>query len=59
MSIRYAEDYSAGNVFDLGTYDVTREEIIEFLINTTLSRSTLTTRRLKQLFSVASSPAVG
>ena len=30
MNIRYAEDYSAGDVFDLGTYDVTREEIIEF-----------------------------
>ena len=30
MNIRYAEDYSAGDVFDLGTYDVTQEEIIEF-----------------------------
>ena len=30
MNIRYAEDYSTGDVFDLGTYDVTREEIIEF-----------------------------
>ena len=28
--IRYAEDYNAGDVFELGTYDVTREEIIEF-----------------------------
>ena len=30
MNIRYAEDYNAGDVFDLGTYDVTREEITEF-----------------------------
>ena len=30
MNSRYAEDYNAGDVFDLGTYDVTREEIIEF-----------------------------
>ena len=30
MNIRYAEDYSAGDVFDLGTYHVTQEEIIEF-----------------------------
>ena len=30
MNFRYAEDYNAGDVFDLGTYDVTREEIIEF-----------------------------
>ena len=29
MNFRYAEDYQAGDVFDLGTYDVTREEIIE------------------------------
>ena len=30
MNIRYAEDYKAGDVFDLGTYDVTHDEIIEF-----------------------------
>ncbi len=30
MNFRYAQDYNAGDVFDLGTYDVTREEIIEF-----------------------------
>ena len=30
MNLRYAEDYNAGDVFDLGTYSVTREEIIEF-----------------------------
>ena len=30
MNLRYAEDYNAGDIFDLGTYDVTREEIIEF-----------------------------
>ena len=30
MNFRYAEDYNAGDVFDLGTYDITREEIIEF-----------------------------
>jgi len=29
VNFRYAEDYQAGDVFDLGTYDVTREEIIE------------------------------
>jgi acyl dehydratase len=29
-NILYAEDYNTGDVFDLGTYDVTREEIIEF-----------------------------
>ncbi|GIS89166.1 MAG: hypothetical protein CM1200mP18_18760 [Gammaproteobacteria bacterium] len=31
MNIRYAEDYKAGDVFDLGTYDVTHDEIVEFL----------------------------
>jgi len=30
VNLRYAEDYNAGDVFDLGTYDVTREEIIKF-----------------------------
>ncbi len=30
MNPRYAEDYNAGDVFDLGTYIVTRDEIIEF-----------------------------
>ena len=30
MSSRYVEDYSAGDIFDLGTYEVSREEIIEF-----------------------------
>ena len=30
VNLRYAEDYRAGDVFDLGTYDVTRDEIIEF-----------------------------
>ena len=30
MNFQYAEDYSPGDVCDLGTYDVTREEIIEF-----------------------------
>ena len=30
MNSRYVEDYSAGDIFDLGTYDVSREEIIEF-----------------------------
>ena len=30
VNFRYAEDYNVGDVFDLGTYDVTREEIIEF-----------------------------
>ena len=30
MNTLYAEDYKAGDVFDLGTYDVTGEEIIEF-----------------------------
>lgn len=28
--IRYAEDYKPGDIFDLGAYDVTRDEIIEF-----------------------------
>jgi acyl dehydratase len=28
--IRYLEDYNAGDLFDLGSYDITREEIIEF-----------------------------
>jgi len=27
---RYAEDYQPGEVFDLGFYDMTREEILEF-----------------------------
>ena len=30
MNLRYVEDYNAGDVFDLGMYDVTGEEIIEF-----------------------------
>ena len=30
MKFQYMEDYNAGDVFDLGTYNVTREEIIEF-----------------------------
>jgi acyl dehydratase len=30
VNLRYAEDYNAGDVFDLGSYEVTREEIIEF-----------------------------
>ena len=30
MNFRYAEDCNAGDVFDLGTYDITHEEIIEF-----------------------------
>jgi acyl dehydratase len=29
-ALRYAEDYKAGEVFDLGHYDITREEIVEF-----------------------------
>jgi acyl dehydratase len=28
--IRYAEDYQAGQVFELGAYDVTRDEALEF-----------------------------
>ena len=30
MKSRYVEDFTAGNIFDLGTYDITEEEIIEF-----------------------------
>ena len=30
QTLKYAEDYTAGDVFDLGTYVVTREEIIGF-----------------------------
>jgi acyl dehydratase len=30
VNVRYAEDYNVGDVFDLGTCDVTLEEIIEF-----------------------------
>ena len=30
MKIRYAEDYQAGDVFELGSYEVNQEEIIEF-----------------------------
>ncbi|MFZ1059129.1 MAG: MaoC family dehydratase [Candidatus Rokuibacteriota bacterium] len=30
--IRHAEDYKPGEVFDLGTYDVTREELVEFAL---------------------------
>ena len=30
MNFRYAEDYNPGDVFDLGAYVVTLEEIIEF-----------------------------
>lgn len=29
-ALRYAEDYTPGDVFDLGAYDVTRDEILEF-----------------------------
>ena len=31
VNLRYAEDYKAGAVFDLGVHAFTREEIIEFL----------------------------
>ena len=30
MKIRYAEDYRAGDIFELGSYDVKLDEIIEF-----------------------------
>ena len=30
VHLRYAEDYKAGDVFDLGVHEITREEIIEF-----------------------------
>ena len=30
MKIRYAEDYRAGDIFELGSYEVNLEEIIEF-----------------------------
>ena len=30
MNLLYAEDYNVGDQFDLGKYEVTREEIIEF-----------------------------
>ena len=30
MNLRYAEDFTAGDVFELGTYKVTKKEIIEF-----------------------------
>lgn len=29
-NIRHAEDFKPGDIFDLGTYEVTRDEIIEF-----------------------------
>ena len=30
MSFHYAEDYKAGDIFELGKYEITREEIVEF-----------------------------
>ena len=30
MSFKFAEDYKAGDTLDLGSFDVTREEIVEF-----------------------------
>ena len=30
MNTRYAEDYKAGDVFELGTYELSQKEIIEF-----------------------------
>ena len=30
QKVKYAEDYTAGDVFDLGTYTVSRDEIIDF-----------------------------
>ena len=30
MKIRYAEDYRAGDIFELGSYEVNQEEIIKF-----------------------------
>ncbi|MBC8239514.1 MAG: MaoC family dehydratase [Alphaproteobacteria bacterium] len=30
MSLKFAEDYEAGDTLDLGSFDVTREEIVEF-----------------------------
>ena len=30
MSFKFAEDYKAGDTLDIGSFDVTREEIVEF-----------------------------
>jgi hypothetical protein len=30
QATRYAEDYKPGDTFDLGTYDISRDEIVEF-----------------------------
>ena len=30
MNIRYAQDYVVGDIFDLGTFELSKDEIIEF-----------------------------
>ena len=30
MDLRFAEDFKAGDIFELGRYELTQEEIIEF-----------------------------
>ena len=38
MQLMSAEDYKAGDSFELGQFEVTREEVVEFAQNTTHSR---------------------
>ena len=41
MSFKFAEDYKAGDTLDLGSFDVTREEIVEFAQKYDFMRATL------------------
>ena len=59
MKIRYAEDYQAGDIFELGSYEVNQEEIIEFSVSTILSRFILMKRPHRKRFSRESFPVDG
>ena len=59
MNTRYAEDYKAGDVFDLGTYVVTHDEIIEFSRQYDPFPFHIDDRRLKKLYLEVLFPAVG
>ena len=59
MTIRYAEDYQAGDIFELGSYEVNQEEILEFSRRTILSRFTLMKKPRGKRFSRESFPVDG
>ena len=50
MNIRYAQDYVVGDIFDLGTFELSKDEIIEFQENTTLFHSMSMNKLQNKLF---------